>query len=65
MNKREQARRLLKFYLRQAYTAAGLRWDSDNDSEIDEIVDLIISAAVEESTTPARTPNADYVLRGY
>ena len=34
-----EAARLLKHYLRTAWRAAGLKWDSDNDAEVDGLVD--------------------------
>lgn len=49
----ERARKALKHYLRQATQAAGLKWDSDNDVEVEGIVDDIIEAARIASGGPA------------
>ena len=40
-----RAAHLLAHYLRQVYRAAGMRWDSDNDAEVDDLVECIIDAA--------------------
>jgi hypothetical protein len=40
---------LLGFYLKQAYQAAGLPWDSDNWTEVNNMVDLIATIATDES----------------
>lgn len=44
MNK-EKAARLLAHYMRLVFVAAELKWDSDNESEMEEIVECIINAA--------------------
>lgn len=49
MSQANAAKRLLSHYLRQASQASGVRWDSDNDAEVGEIVDAIIAAAREGS----------------
>ena len=41
-----RAKRLMKFYFRTAFERAGARWDSDNDFEVDDIVDELISALI-------------------
>lgn len=46
MNKRERVKIMLIHYFR--ISNRGNRWDSDNDSEINELVDLLIDAAKEE-----------------
>ncbi len=51
MDKREQAKNALRFYFRRCALATGILWDSDNDSEVEEIVDLIIDAAKDEMTS--------------
>lgn len=48
MNKREKAIRLLENYFSQALQRAGLRWDNDNRSEMEELADCLIGAAVQE-----------------
>ncbi len=49
-----QAKRLLKHYLEIGFQASNYRWDSDNTSEVDEIVDSIIAAATSTPTQPAQ-----------
>lgn len=46
--KRERAKRLLVHYLEVAFRRAGAGWDSDNVAEVEELVDTIIGAAVEQ-----------------
>lgn len=41
MNAQERAADLLVHYFRIAFQEAGAGWDSDNASEVSEIVDLI------------------------
>lgn len=48
-----QAKRLLTHYLRGLVLASGHNWDSDNDSEVEEIVDAIIDAAANEGAKRA------------
>jgi hypothetical protein len=43
---RERAEDLLVWYVRKAWEAAGLKWDSDNDSEVRVIVDSVLDAAL-------------------
>ena len=40
-----QAVHLMQFYMQQVYEAAGLRWDSDNDAEVQSMVECIVNAA--------------------
>lgn len=49
----------LRHYLETAYTAAGLTWEYDNTSEVENIVDAIVSAAVDEvmHRQPQRDPD--------
>jgi hypothetical protein len=47
----ERAKRLLRHYIRMVWQAAGLVWDSDNDAEVDDIVDCLIAASVAEMET--------------
>ncbi len=42
-----RATHLLQFYMQQAYEAAGLQWGSDNDAEIEDLVECIVNAAQE------------------
>lgn len=42
---REQAVDTLQYYLRTVYEAAGLKWTSDNNSEVAGIVDDLIDAS--------------------
>ena len=39
---------LMRFYLQQVYEAAGLRWDGDNDAEIQDMIECIVNAAKQE-----------------
>lgn len=39
---KNRAKNNLKFYFKLLFKKAELRWDNDNDSEIDEIIDSII-----------------------
>lgn len=48
-DKKQRAKRLLRHYLKNLVEAQGHHWDSDNDGEVDEIVDCIIGASVEEA----------------
>ena len=48
MNHREAAKRILKHYLDLLASAAGLRLDWDNMSDIDLLVDHLVEAAKEE-----------------
>jgi hypothetical protein len=41
----DYARRVLTHYLRTAFEAAGLEWDSDNTAEVHAIVDSLVEAA--------------------
>lgn len=36
---------LLVYYLRTLFQASGLNWDSDNDTEIRELIQAIVSEA--------------------
>lgn len=45
MNPRDRAVRLLTIYLRTIYRSAGLSWTSDNDAEIADLTDDLISAS--------------------
>lgn len=49
----------LRHYLETAYQAAGLTWEYDNTSEVENIVDAIVSAAVDEvdRRQPQRDPD--------
>jgi hypothetical protein len=46
----DRAGDLLIFYIAKMWEAAGLKWDSDNDNEIRNLVDHLISAAKTEVT---------------
>jgi len=49
----------LNYYLKTAFTASGLNWDGDNTSEVENIVDCIVLAAVQgvENRQPQRDPD--------
>ena len=44
----------LKHYFRTMFEAQGLKWDSDNDAEIDGVVEGIILTAYRMALTDAR-----------
>jgi hypothetical protein len=48
MNSRQRAKRLIKQYFHLLAKESGVYWDSDNDSELDELVDCLIDASIEE-----------------
>ena len=39
----KQAKEILKHYFRLLFERASLRWDADNDAEIDTLVELLWS----------------------
>lgn len=53
---KQRATSLLQHYLKFGLEAAGYRWDSDNQSEVADIVDRIIDARNEPTPTTASTP---------
>ena len=55
MTARERAEDLLVFYVRKAWEAAGLKWDSDNDSEVRSIVDAALDAALLDAKAEVET----------
>lgn len=44
MDYANEAKRTLSYYLRTVWREAGLNWDSDNQSEVNGIVDSLIEA---------------------
>jgi hypothetical protein len=44
-----EAKALLVHYFKRAFQGGGLHWNSDNQAEVEQAVDLIISAAVAQS----------------
>ena len=44
-NKEDEAASLLAHYLKTVWLAAGLKWDSDNEAEVRDIVSMIVEAA--------------------
>jgi hypothetical protein len=52
--KRTRAKRLLRSYLTMLANAASFAWSTENDAEVDELVDLLVEAAKEE---PAHAPH--------
>ena len=44
---RNHAVRLLRFYLKSTRLAAGLTWTTDNDAEVEMLVDYIIDATIQ------------------
>jgi hypothetical protein len=47
---RKIAIRLLKHYFAQVYRTSGLRWESDMDAEMEELVDAILAASQQNNT---------------
>lgn len=47
-SERERAKRLLVHYFRAIWPREKYNWDNDNVVEIEEIVDLLIDAAIHE-----------------
>lgn len=41
---RDEAVKTLQYYFRRAFEAGGLKWDFDNDAEIEYIVDMLMQA---------------------
>lgn len=41
-----RSKRLLVYYFQLAFEKAGLRWDSDNKVEVEDIVDELLGAVV-------------------
>ncbi len=42
------AKRALNYYMRKAWEAGGLSWDSDNEAEVNAIVENIVDGIKEE-----------------
>ena len=53
---------LLIHYMRHAWEKAGLKWTNDNDSEMREIVKLIIDEAADQSM---KREHVEVILRQY
>lgn len=53
-SKQEKAADLLVFYMANAWKAAGLQWQGDNESETRAIVDLIVDAVSERDHSKAQ-----------
>jgi hypothetical protein len=45
---RIRAKSVLKHYLKKAYQAGGLRWDRNNDAEVESLVDDLVDATKAE-----------------
>lgn len=43
-----EAKRLLNYYIRKAWEAGGLHWDSDNEAEVEGIVDDLVTGIKKE-----------------
>jgi hypothetical protein len=52
-----KAKELLVHYFKLVMNRSGVGWDWDNELEINDIVDLIVEAAVLEATTPKEQPH--------
>ena len=60
MSPRDRAVKLLISYLRPLYKSAGLSWTSDNDAEISDLADDLISASQPKTIyTPAVAAEID------
>lgn len=44
-----QAAHLFKHYLRLIACRAGVNWDSDNDAEVDSVIECILNAARQQA----------------
>ena len=53
------AKILLNYYMRKSWEASGLLWDSDNESDIDSMVDAIVEGVKQEILTSVERENAD------
>ena len=49
MNCIREAQKSLVYYFKRVWEEAGLRWDSDNQGEIEALVEDIISATLKEA----------------
>ena len=49
MNKKMEAKDIAKYYFRLIAEKVGIDWNSDNDMEIERLVDLIIAASREDT----------------
>lgn len=47
MNSKNQAVRLAQYYFRTLAEASGVPWDSDNDAEVEAMIEAIIAAGVQ------------------
>ncbi len=56
MNRQERAARILAGYLRSMYEEQGMRWDGENEGEIEDVVQCIIDAAVAEMKRELQQP---------
>lgn len=61
MNKRERAKQILTWYVRILMDKSGLRYDADNEGELDELVDCLIDAAKEELTQTMQQAAAEMI----
>ena len=52
-----QAVHLMQFYMQQVYEATGLRWDSDNDAEVQSMVECIVNAAKQDAVEAPVIPD--------
>lgn len=50
MNHQQEAKDLLVYYLRLLAVNQGLRWNEDNNVEVESIVDHILQAVLEKIT---------------
>lgn len=46
MDAKHEAKKLLRYYFRLIAEGAGINWTSDNDAEIDAIVEFLLTASV-------------------
>ena len=60
---KQRATSLLQHYMKFGLEAAGYRWDSDNQSEVADIVDSIIDAATATPAQPAEPAQPDALTR--
>lgn len=65
MPARDRAADLLVHYFRAAFEGAGLNWDYDNRSEVEQIVDAIAAMSAEAVEAPPRGRPASVRRREY
>lgn len=63
MSAQDRLADLLGFYFKTAFEAAGVPWDSDNYSEMDDLAAAVTAVAREEAASAVQSMVPDEVLR--